>query len=535
MKKKIFLTSLMLAAGALVLASCGNKKVVSENTDITETNNSTENNSGENQNENTDVIETFFDENSFVLPENFNEKNLKYADLSLKQQILLDISHSYYPTSYEGYAYYSEGVVVNGQVYNPSAKTYIKTNLYSNDVYENKTDYFYDDDNMPSYNSGLPYRSIEDDSSLRVLSSTPSVRGSYSFDDFGPSYSYSAAETIALTENYSFRNEIFTELDYKDNSFTVGNRSSYDLQSRLYNSIPEGPMSYFYMPNQTYYQYDETHIVAVASSSDSMVSEIPVKYDSNTDTLIYEDYYCAMTQKTITVFEITEDSFDLVFGCDLFEEKASHIYDEDTDLGVSLGGIKPIHTYKSFMKISTKEIEYENKDEFINSFRATSYARQINADYYVSQYDASNNLTIGNVADSNSAKYNFLSEKDGVYNFECAYNISKGDVTQLKANLVYKLLNSKVLNDEKLSSSEEEYTTVSNEFVLDIDEKYLPEKVEIIEQNNQKYLACNLEDYSNYYAVIFNVSASVNENNEIEVTINNVEFVLLEDSLIVIR
>ena len=188
MKKKIFLTSLMLAAGALVLSSCGNKKVVSENTDITETNNSTENNSGENQNENTDVIKTFFDENSFVLPENFNEKNLKYADLSLKQQILLDISHSYYPTSYEGYAYYSEGVVVNGQVYNPSAKTYIKSNLYSNDVYENKTDYFYDDDNMPSYNSGLPYRSIEDDSSLRVLRATPSVRGSNSFDEFGPSY-----------------------------------------------------------------------------------------------------------------------------------------------------------------------------------------------------------------------------------------------------------------------------------------------------------------------------------------------------------
>ena len=527
MKKKIFLTSLMLAAGALVLASCGNKKVVSENTDITETNNSTENNSGEennnsgeNQNENTDVIKTFFDENSFVLPENFNEKNLKYADLSLKQQILLDVSHSYYPTSYEGYAYYSEGVVVNGQVYNPSAKTYIKSNLYSNDVYENKTDYFYDDDNMPSYNSGFPYRTIVDDSSLSVLRATPSVRGSNSFDDFGPSYSYSAAETIALTENYSFRNEIYTELDYKDNSFTVGNSSNYDLQSRLYNSIPEGPMSYFYMPNQTYYQYDETHIIAVASFSDSMVSEIPVKYDSNTDTLIYEDYYCAMTQKTITVFEITEDSFDLVFGCDLFEEKASHIYDEYTDLGVSLGGIKPIRTYKSFMKISTKEIEYENKDEFINSFRATSYANQIKADYYVSQYDSSDNLTIGNVADSYSAKYNFLSEKDGVYNFECAYDISKGDVTQLKANLVYKLLNSKVLNDETLSSS---------------DEKYLPEKVEIIEQNNQKYLDCNLEDYSNYYAVIFNVSASVNENNEIEVTINNVEFVLLEDSLIVIR
>ena len=384
MKKKIFLTSLMLAAGALVLASCGNKKVVSENTDITETNNSTENNSGEennnsgeNQNENTDVIKTFFDENSFVLPENFNEKNLKYADLSLKQQILLDVSHSYYPTSYEGYAYYSEGVVVNGQVYNPSAKTYIKSNLYSNDVYENKTDYFYDDDNMPSYNSGFPYRTIVDDSSLSVLRATPSVRGSNSFDDFGPSYSYSAAETIALTENYSFRNEIYTELDYKDNSFTVGNSSNYDLQSRLYNSIPEGPMSYFYMPNQTYYQYDETHIIAVASFSDSMVSEIPVKYDSNTDTLIYEDYYCAMTQKTITVFEITEDSFDLVFGCDLFEEKASHIYDEYTDLGVSLGGIKPIRTYKSFMKISTKEIEYENKDEFINSFRATSNVNQI--------------------------------------------------------------------------------------------------------------------------------------------------------------
>ena len=100
---------------------------------------------------------------------------------------------------------------------------------------------------------------------------------------------------------------------------------------------------------------------------------------------------------------------------------------------------------------------------------------------------------------------------------------------------MYKLLNSKVLNDETLSSSDEKYTTVSNEFVLDIDEKYLPEKVEIIEQNNQKYLDCNLEDYSNYYAVIFNVSASVNENNEIEVTINNVEFVLLEDSLISIR
>ena len=529
MRKKIFLTSLLLATGAFVLASCGNKKVDSNNS---ESNNSTETNGGENQNQQENSNGSFFEEDAFVLPEDFNEKKLKQADLSLKQQILLD-QHNYDLTSFEGTAYYSQGIASNGSVYYPSASITVASNLYSNDVFENKIDYLFDDDNMPGSNSAIPSLPVKADKELKVLKATDTaVKASNSYFRFGPEYSYTSSEKIALTENYSFKNENRAYGNEKYNYFNVGESDDYDLESRLYQSIPQLPMSYHYMSNYTYYQYDETHIVAVSSYSDSYTDSIPVKYDSNTGTTTFETYYASMNQKTITVFEINGNSFDLVFGCDYFEEKASHIYDQEAEIGISLNGVKPTMTFKSYMKLSSKEVEYddEDKDSFINSFKANIESCQVKTNYYVNQLDTSGNLVIGDLDGSYSAKFNFLSEKDGEYNFECSLEVGKGDAANLKATLNYNLLNEKVLDDVALSSSESKYTTLSGEFVLDVDSKDLPDDVEIVESNGQKYLIGKQEDYIHYYAIVFNVSASVNDKNEIEVKVNGVEFIELEDT-----
>ncbi|MBR3618023.1 MAG: hypothetical protein IKN46_05035, partial [Acholeplasmatales bacterium] len=159
MKKKILFTSLMVACGALALASCGKKPV--KNTDTGEKTNEVTSNvttsNGTNEQQNNDNLNgAFFADDAFELTE-FNPKELTEIKLSLRQQTLLENYMGDSNTAYVGNLKGSLTQYYDGQLINGEFDSSFDVRKYSNDVATANTKINYVGDRITSFIPVKPY------------------------------------------------------------------------------------------------------------------------------------------------------------------------------------------------------------------------------------------------------------------------------------------------------------------------------------------------------------------------------------------
>ena len=529
MKKRILMTSLLLAAGAIALASCGSKKTVDSNNG--ESNSATNNeNSGENnQNQEENYQETnykFFDENSFELPADFNYKNLKKIELSLKQRALIEEYKDI--TAYEGKVHRTQTLPFASTPFEMSSDTTYKGELYSNNVLYLEDEQVFDNGGFPIdyYGPSTPVvKPIVIDkpvvSSLKAPALTPYPVGPF---DIEP-YNYSDSYLGIARENYSFyhtkyvSDEIFDENSY----FNTTNDAS-SLVSRFYNAFPEPPFPYYVtgFDEPQYYQYDDNHIIEVRTgSSTDFENELICYKDGNP---VYDNIAYIDSTSNIDVYEITDNGYDLVFGKMTFDSKSNYLYDYENDCFISLGELKTINSYEANLKFSTKEIEYDVESALKNFQFKIAFI-----DSYLSEYGSDlANGKINSVSNpyNEDATVQFNGFEKGAMNLEIEYDVYEKYIYSFNNDIALNVLNSKILNDEVLNENDLQTEQVQTSKVLN--DLELPEDLEYQTYNDKTYIVAKEDSNtkSNYcYKIFLNVSISINEQGSIDFKVNNVDYI----------
>lgn len=557
MKKKIFLTSLLLAAGAIVLASCGSKKVddsnINESTNATNTDNDQDNNQGDNvqtdgneSNNGGDNVQTggnqvesqttnnlvFFDENSFELPEDFNYKSLEKINLSLKQEILYENSKYNNFNAYEAKTSRTQTTSYYNVPYTLKAEQYVRSELYSNDVVNIVENQRFDDDGAPIYNSSSPFRSLPIE--ILPIDSTPVISipaidvTPVSYLGFAP-FDYNRSFLGIAKNNYTFYSTTYhsPQDNSEENYFDDGKQSS-KLIDKFYESLPNLTdfQSYLlYEENETpveFYKYDDNHIVVVNRTTFSDSFEEVVGYDYKYDEYIYDMIINIQKIEELLVYEITDDGFELVFGSQGYTILSNYVYDEETLYYTALDGIKPVETFKTSIKFSSKVIEYNDdiKDKFKHELV------NIDADevYNEGTFDKNGNLIGITYNGDDSGKYIINGFEDGKFNLDVAFEVYADDVATLELFVIINELNDKVLNDELLTADDVSY--IQHQATLSLTGFELPEGLEYKTYEGVKYIYGTPNIDSIY--VILNVDVFINESGNIDYTINKTDFIKKE-------
>ena len=536
MKKKVILTSLLVASCALALASCNKKAVKTSDVESTDTPVTTENNdNGENQTqqENENANGAFFDNNSFVLPDNFSEKDLVAEKISLKQQILLQNS-SYYEsvTAAEGEINESISGLVNGSSYDGNVETTLSSKLYSNDVFDVDLKAEYKGDKIPS--SSYPYLKVSS-SELAVKSLAPvAPKAKFSSSILPPYFilaemgSYQGKETAAYTNNYVFSSYSYNAGTYGNHSSkNVSSRSSSDSLSGIVTSVIPTPDigSSTPMSSPKYYKYGSYLVMAYEYTSNN-THEVEVGYDNEAGKTLYENATYQTTMKAYSFYQLKDNSFELVYGCDYAEEKSNYVYDEYTDYFVKQDGLKTTYRYDGKMKFSNAKVAYDKKAELINSF---ALSEQVQAGYtqiYSFTKDDNENITAVNKNGTNSGRYDILSNTGTTTNCDFAFYLYPGSASKFMVPVTVTTTNEDVLSDKKVDSSL--YTTNTSTVELDVT-SYLPTDVKTTTFDGEKYLSYTPETYS-FYFVFVNADVTVDKDGKVTAKVNSVDFLKQESS-----
>lgn len=541
MKKRIFLTSLLLAAGAIALGSCGSKKVVDSKDN--ESNNSVIDDNGANDILNGGENETneekdleFFDENAFELPADFNFKKLRKANLSLKQEALIDQAYQTDFTAYEAKQKMTRILPFMAMPFEMTSEITSSGQLYSNNVLKIEAEQIFDDGGYPVLGPVAPsipvlepeigpvLRALPEEAKL-VIDGPTAVKKRISSDPFydNPPFDYQSSDLTIAQKNYTFHEHKMTSDVYNDyDTYFNSYDESDSLENYLNSSVPHmSPYFYSGFGNGSYYQYDDTHIIEVFAYTYPDARSQIIGYDDYDDP-IYGYVTTIENSYTLNVFEINENGYNIVFGRQYFDMKSDYIYDDWDERYVSLGGMKTIDSIQIDLKISNKQIEYD----FTNDL--TKFKYDLND---IKAYEPVYSLTNGKVASSTSM-YNdsydckFNGTKDGALNFEFEYHVYDGYGYTLNTDVSLNVLNDKVLNDEKLAETDVQYETVSQTIVLDDIE--LPEDLEYQTYDGKKYIVIKddvTDRDSVVYKLFLDVNISVNENGEIEAKVNSVDYI----------
>ena len=536
MKKKILFTSLLVAAGAFALASCS-KKSVKTDTEISSTeevsNTTSVENNEQNENNTSDSNVDFFDDNSFELKDDFSDKDLSLANLSLKDQILLQSTMNALPTGFDSSATNYTTIANAGIIYNGEITSKINGHAYSNDVVDAYAKLEYKGDQLP-YNYS-PYSkkiSLPAEPELKLASALDgelikkapvSVSRQYIPPmEYMPMIKDFELNLIGYqTKNYQF----IKTTDYVNGSKHTSNdiyQSSTPL-TFLLESLVLGNSSHGYS-NPTYYQYDK-YVVMVASYTDSDRERVETGYDYNTDTTLYTDAFFSYEEKYYTFFEKVDNSFRPIYTHIVNEEKSNVIYDNEFDEYINLGETKTINKTTYNVKVSYLEKEYDKKNELVDSFKTKMNVLNAYTDEHsLTESDEGTSLSSGS---SSYARYQVISSEFNKINLDVAFSLDINKLSKFCINLETGELDSKVINDELTT---DRYSTTIKNIELDLS-KYLADKATIVTYQDVDYIKNKSTDKG--YTIIVNVDLT-NTKDGVVATINDVEFIENPSSYLVI-
>ena len=545
MRKRLLLTSLLVASCACALASCGDN--TDKSTKKESTNTSTKESTHDSEIESSSILgsttqeETytdFFDEKSFDLPKDFVESDLKTAKLSLKQKTLLSKAGFDSVTAAEGTVYeqYAEGY--SGSLLKGNVETNISARYYSNDVFESDVNMTYTGDKIPS--SSMPYKEAIAVKELKVLAkselaSTPKISSSSSLPPYYILSSmggrYSKNQITVNTNNYTFSKYTYETGNYGSNTQTNVYKKSSSVSSNPVLSILPTPQNYYpyYNYSETYYKYNDYYVV-YSDSTYNTTNEVTTGYDNENDNYITDTAQYQYSTKTISFYKENGNSFDLVFDLCFADEKSDYIYDNYTDYCVKQDKLTEIYSYKSEIKFSSRDIEFENKDEFVNGFANTCKpTAAITQKYTVTKEN--DTITAITSDTTNSGQYEVLSTNGNTVNADFAFNLYAGNVAQLMVPTNITTLNSDVSQDKEIDSSASISTSSTAMVELDVT-SYLPDDIKTITFDNKKYINYDSE-LSDYYIVFVNADITFDAKGNTTATIKSVDFIKMEQTAII--
>jgi len=533
MKKKLFLTSILALAATFTFASCDNKKSNDKDSKSTESiveskSNEIESESIESkeiestestESESNSESQSGQESNLDIDYENFNIKNLNTSNLSLRDQAkFLSDYNNLEIKNLKGSIYEIDNYTEDGN--DSYSKQDIEVKTYSNDVLvlnkkvDVEGDYSELRPSLPPVAPSLPFE-VE-------LAKKGKVQ-------LNPQ-DYEETFTIAKTNNYTFF-ESKSNLE-SDNSRFV-NTSFMSFESFIFSNID---FDTFELPSLTssytkLYKIDESNYVL---SYENTYTEYGYGESYNRTNNSYEDV--TVLHKSVNSTKIFFTKVDNNFQFNYIESKdeyySDYAFDDYYDAYYKLEDVTLLHTSLVKAELNYDSEEYENKTNFINSFKNDIVVKDVYTEKYGISVDNDGKIvsSFPLVDDTNRisvCSYDLLDKDNNSITLDIKNDLSHGEFYTFNLELDVKTLNDKVLNDVKLDDNESIYTTVSNKkmFNLDLSNLVEIENKDFIEYelNDTTYL--QIKNFSSY-SLFFTVSAKY-ENNEITYEISNID--LIED------
>ena len=541
MKKKILFTSLMVACGALALASCGKKPV--KNTDTGEKTN--EVTSGEkpttvttsNEQQNNDNLNgAFFADDAFELTE-FNPKKLTEIKLSLRQQTLLENYMGDSNTAYVGNLRGSLTDYYNGQLINGEFDSSFDVRKYSNDVATANAKINYVGDRISSFSPvrppvdlpvlgsiDLPVKASEPREVILPPSIVPVARingfpSLYSLPKIG---SVELNATFAEYNHYTYEETNYTNSSIKDTNKNVSWAAA-PVDAIIEEFIPDEDFYLPFQPKKSYYQYDKNIFVVEVSSSLTDSDNVQTGEDPNTGSPIYTNVKYTVTSKNYAFFELTENSFNEVFEYKVIEEKTNVIMSNYAPEYYDLGEMTTVFEAESYAKISNVEVEYKNQNEFINSFKNTDDIATANCNFFDLTKDESGNVTAVSFDESEYCDFEILKKENGKINVDLVIDIYNNDTFNTSISIVESELNSKVLEGKELAEGETVYNTNFKTVEFDLSDKLNDEFI-ITNFDGKKYITFNRKNKDDYYTYTLIINADIEKTTDgYTVKVNSVD------------
>lgn len=540
MKKKILFTSLMVACGALALASCSKKPV--KNTDTGEKTNevtSGENTTSNEQQNNDNLNSAFFADDAFELTE-FDAKKLKEIKLSLRQQTLLENYMGDSNTAYVGNLKGSLTQCYDGELINGEFDSSFDVRKYSNDVATANAKINYVGDRLPSSNYVKPYlppidfpvlKSID----LPVKASAPKeailipgLKPIAKISGFPDLYSLPKIGSVELNATFAeYNNYTYEETNY-NNSTIKDTYKNVSWATAPVDAIIEKftPEQDFYLPfpeKRSYYQYDNNIFVAEISSSYTDSEDFQTGEDPNTGSAIYTNAKYTTTSKIYAFFELTENSFNEVFEYKVIEEKTNVIMSEYSPEYYDLGEMKTVFKAETYTKISNAEVEYEKQNEFINSFKKTEDIASANCNFFDLTKDESGNVTAVSSDGVEDCDFEILKKENGKFNVDLVIDLYNNDTFNTSIGIVEGELNSKVLEGKELAEDETVYNTNTKTVEFDLSDK-LNDEFSITNFDGKKYITFNRKNNDDYYNYTLIINADIEKTTDgYTVKVNSVD------------
>ena len=536
MKKKILFTSLMVACGALALASCSKKPV--KNTDTGEkTNEVTSNVTTSNEQQNNDNLNgAFFADDAFELTE-FNPKDLTEIKLSLRQQTLLENYTSASNTAYVGNLKGSLTQYYDGQLINGEFDSSFDVRKYSNDVATANAKVNYVGDRISSFipvkppvdlpvlaSIDLPVKAIEPKEDILI----PSIKPVAKIGGIPDLHSLPKIGSVELNATFAeYNSYTYEETNYNNSSIknTYKNVSwaTAPIDSIMENYMPDKA---FYLPFQTkksYYQYDNNIFVVEVSSSYTDNDNVQTGEDPNTGSAIYTNAKYTITLKNYAFFELTENSFNEVFEYKVLEEKTNVIMSEYAPEYYDLGEMKTVFKAESYTKISNAEVEYKKQNEFINSFKETNNIVAANCNFFDLTKDESGNVTAVSSSGVDGCNFEILKKENGKINVDFVMEVYNSDTFNTSIGIVEGELNSKVLEGKELAEDETVYNTNTKTVEFDLSDK-LNDEFSITNFDGKKYITFNRKNKDDYYTYTLIINADIEKTTDgYTVKVNSVD------------
>ena len=536
MKKKILFTSLMVACGALALASCGKKPVNNQTGDKTNEVTSGEKTTSNEQQNNDNLNGAFFADDAFELTE-FDAKKLTDIKLSLRQQTLLENYTSASNTAYVGNLKGSLTQYYDGQLINGEFDSSFDVRKYSNDVATANAKVNYVGDRISSFipvkppvdlpvlaSIDLPVKAIEPKEDILI----PSIKPVAKIGGIPDLHSLPKIGSVELNATFAEYNSYTYEETNYNNSSIKNTYKNVSWATAPVDAIIEDfmPDKDFYLPFQakkSYYQYDDNIFVAEITSSYTDSDNIQTGEDPNTGSAIYTNAKYTITSKNYAFFELTENSFNEVFEYKVLEEKTNVIMNDYAPEYYDLGEMKTVFKAESYAKISNAEVEYEKQNEFINSFKKTDDIAEVNCNFFDLTKDESGNVTAVSSDGVEDFNFEILKKENGKTNVDLVIDIYNNDTFNTSISIVESELNSKVLEGKKLTDDEKVYNTNYKTVEFDLSDK-LNDEFSITNFDGKKYITFNRKNKDDYYTYTLIINADIEKTTDgYTVKVNSVD------------
>ena len=529
MKKKILFTSLMVACGALALASCGKKPVKNTGEKTNEVTSgekpTTVTTSNEQQNDD-NLNGAFFADDAFELTE-FNPKELTEIKLSLRQQTLLENYMGDSNTAYVGNLKGSLTQYYDGQLINGEFDSTFDVRKYSNDVATANTKINYVGDRISSFIPvGPTLRSI--DLPVKEIEPIPSIKPIAKIGGFPDVYSLPMIGSVELNATFAEYNSYTYEETNYSNSSIKGTDKNVSWATAPVDAIIENftPDRHFYLPFQpkkSYYHYDNNIFVAEITSSYTENETFQTGEDPNTGSAIYTDAKHTTTSKIYAFFELTENSFNEVFEYKVIEEKTNVIMSDYAFEYYDLGEMKTVFKAEAYTKISNAEVEYKKQNEFINSFKKTDDIAEANFNFFELTKDESGNVTAVSSDGIEDCDFEILKNENGKINVDLVMDLYNNDTFNTSIDIVERELNSKVLEGKELAEGETIYNKNYKTVEFDLSDK-LNDEFSITNFDGKKYITFNRKNKDDYYNYTLIINADIEKTTDgYTVKVNSVD------------